>query len=129
MIKNINGKNVNIPDEAIENYMKSLELSKEEAIELWLDDNDYTENEEQEELDKKAKSVKIKHEAKAATAKERKPREKKANPDKKMIIQAIFDGLSSKIDNISIRNDEKYLDFVYNDVEYTLNLVAHRKKK
>ena len=40
-----NGKVVNIPDNEIEYNMKTLELSKEEAIDLWLEDNDYQVNE------------------------------------------------------------------------------------
>ena len=32
MIKNVNGKTVNIPDEEIKSYMKSLDISEEEAI-------------------------------------------------------------------------------------------------
>ena len=38
MIYNFNGKNINIPDKEIEKAMKSLELTKEEAIEMWLED-------------------------------------------------------------------------------------------
>ena len=39
-----NGKEVTIPDKEIEKYMKSLELSKADAIDLWLEDNDYQVN-------------------------------------------------------------------------------------
>ena len=52
------GRTINIPDEEIEKNMKVLDISKDEAIEMWLDDNDYTENEVVEELTKKAKEVK-----------------------------------------------------------------------
>ena len=52
---NFNGKEINIPDAEIENSMKLLSISKEEAIEMWLDDNDYTTNEEVEKLTEKAK--------------------------------------------------------------------------
>ena len=41
---NFKNKVLNIPDEEIENLMDTLELTEEEAIETWLDDNDYTEN-------------------------------------------------------------------------------------
>ena len=52
-----NGKNVNIPDKEIEKNMKLLEISKEDAIEMWLEDEGYLDNEEQNELDEKAKKV------------------------------------------------------------------------
>ena len=47
MIRTVNGKSVNIPDKEIESYMRSLDLTKEQAIEMWLDDEGYTDNEEQ----------------------------------------------------------------------------------
>ena len=50
-----NGKALNIPDKDLENSMKALDISKEEAISLWLDDNGYTTNEEVIELSEKAK--------------------------------------------------------------------------
>ena len=55
---NFNGKEINIPDAEIQHNMKTLGISEKEAIEMWLDDNDYTENEVVEELTKKAKTVK-----------------------------------------------------------------------
>ena len=54
-----NGKTVNIPDAEIEKNMKILELSKEEAIEMWLEDEGYLDNEEQIELQEKASKVRI----------------------------------------------------------------------
>lgn len=128
----IENKPVHIPDEEIKVLCDSLQISKDEAIAVWLDDHDITVNQEQEELNKKAAAVKINHGAAAAEKKPRKPREKKENFEKKAIIDAIYKGISqniSEINNISIRNDEKYIDFTINNVEYTINLVAHRAKK
>ena len=55
MIYEFKGKKIKIPDEDIKNYMKTLDLTEEEAIETWLDDEGYTENEEVEVLTQKAK--------------------------------------------------------------------------
>ena len=38
----VNNKVVKIPQKEIDNLMKTLELTEQEAIETWLDDNDYT---------------------------------------------------------------------------------------
>ena len=46
IVKEINGKAVKIPMPEIVNYMQKLELTQDEAIELWLTDNDYLDNEE-----------------------------------------------------------------------------------
>ena len=50
MVYEFKGKKIKIPDEDIKNYMKTLDLTEEEAIETWLDDEGYTENEEVEAL-------------------------------------------------------------------------------
>lgn len=137
MLYTVGNKNVNIPDTEIKNLQTALELSEEEAIQTWLSDNDYISDETVEELSEKAKKNRISatiHEAKAENKvkKERKPREKKENPLKRQIIDAIFAGLSENLPEnavIDIKNDEKYIDLTINGIEFTVNLVQHRTKK
>lgn len=137
MLYTVGNKNVNIPDAEIEKLQTALELSEEEAIQTWLSDNDYISDETVEELSEKAKKNRISatiHEAKAENKakKERKPREKKENPLKRQIIDAIFAGLSENLPEnavIDIKNDEKYIDLTINGIEFTVNLVQHRVKK
>lgn len=130
-------KNFNIPDDAIDNLMDKLDISIVEACEMYLSDHDLVENETVEELTKKANKNRVTatiHDAKGEK-KERKPREKKENPLKKEIIDAIRyyfsnkDNINFTIDELTVRNDEKYIDFVSNGREFTINLVEHRKKK
>lgn len=131
-----NGKTVNIPDVDLANLQKSLEISKDDAIWTWLCDNDYISDETVEELSEKAKKNRITgsiHEAKAENTekKQRKPREKKENPLKRQIIDAIFAGLSENLPEnvvINITNDEKYIDLSINNMNFTINLVQHREK-
>ena len=59
MIYNFNGKSLKIPDEIIEKSMKVLELSKDEAIQMYLEDEGYLENETVTQLTEKAKINKI----------------------------------------------------------------------
>lgn len=132
-----NGRVINIPDKDIEKLEKSLDISREEAINTWLVDEEYISDETVEELTEKAKKNRITatiHGAKEETAekKPRKPREKKENPLKRQIIDAIFAGLSENLPEeveITITNDEKYIDFVIDGMEFTVNLVQHRAKK
>ena len=132
MIKNINGKNVNIPDKDIQNFMKSLDISEDEAIAMWLDDNDYTTNEQVEELTKKAKinkTDKIVVQSKVNKAKtERKPKE---NPLKQAIIEDIYKFLSKNntLQNVKVVNNTKTLDFYAENKYFSINLVEHRPKK
>lgn len=127
-------KNFTIPDDAIDNLMDKLDISIVEACEMYLSDHDLIENETVEELTKKATKNRVTatiHDAKGEK-KERKPREKKENPLKKSIIQVINDAFYDcdlVFDDISVRNDEKYIDFTIENREFTVNLVEHRKKK
>lgn len=132
MIYNFNNKEIKIPDEDIVKLMKSLDLTEEEAIETWLDDNDYTVNEEVERLTKKAKDNRITatiHEARDIT----KPRakrnvERKEDIDKEMIIAAIANMLQEKGINGVITNKSKIVEFEYNGNEYKIDLIRRRKK-
>ena len=123
-----------IPNEDIDKLMETMDISLAEAAELWLSDHEKVENEEVEKLTKKASKNRITdtiHDAKGEK-KERKPREKKENPVKKMIIEAIYDILACQVadDNcIFIRNSEKYIDFTIDGRNFTVNLVEHRPKK
>ena len=52
-----NGKVVNVPLDAVDNLKKHLQISTNEAIMVWLEDNGYEVNEELENLDKQAKRI------------------------------------------------------------------------
>ena len=127
-------KNYEIPNKEIDSLMDKLDISLEEACELYLSDHELVENETVEELTKKAQKNRVTntiHSAKGEK-KDRKPREKKENPLKKQIIEEIFYGLARNLldsDCIVVRNDEKYIDFTIDNRDFTVNLVEHRKKK
>ena len=129
-----NNKTYNIPNEEIDKLTDSLDISIAEACEMWLSDHDMIVNETVEELTKNAQKNRVTgtiHNAKGEK-KERKPREKKENPLKKEIIEAIYNGIVKEItssEHVSITNNEKYIDFSIGDREFTINLVEHRKKK
>ena len=123
-------KEYNIPDKEIDTLVESLDISMAEACEVWLSDHDIIKNETIEELTDLATKNRITatiHSAKGEK-KERKPREKKENPLKKEIISGIHDYFLDDT-TISIRNDEKYIDLIIDNREFTINLVEHRKKK
>ena len=127
-------KGHNIPDAEINKLMEKLDLTLEEACETILCDMGIEEDETVEELSKKALKNHVTttiHQAKGEK-KERKAREKKENPLKKELINAIFDGLMyyhADKATISVRNEEKYIDLEINGRSFTINLVEHRQKK
>ena len=126
MKHNFNGKEINIPDAEIQHNMKALGISEKEAIDMWLDDNDYTENEVVEELTKKAKSVKRYEQAEKPRKKTVK--ERKVDEEKKHLINILVTSLNGEVSNISVKNEAE-ISFTCNENSYTIKLVKHRPPK
>ncbi len=133
-----NNKTFEIPDSEVDKIMDSLDISLAEACEMYLFDHDLIVNDTAEELTAKAQKNRVTatiHQAKGEK-KPRKAREKKENPLKKKIIEAICVGFNDEnwlfdenVDSFVIKNDEKYIDITIDGREFTINLVEHRKKK
>lgn len=117
--------------------MKNLSIDEAEAIQLWLEDNDYEVNEEQEALNAKAKeSVKVSNLIKARAAepgqkKTQRERVKKEDPAKESIIAALaqFLGDVTNAENVTIVNAGKLITFTMGEDTYKLDLVRQRKAK
>ena len=126
-----NGKEINIPDADIKNYMKTLDLTEEEAIEMYLDDEGYTENDEVEELTKKAKENKTTLIHAQTDKRERKPREAAQKEDKvkEDIINQVAELLGSIADKVCITNKTKLIEFQLNGEDYKFDLIRRRKPK
>ena len=127
-----NGKNVNIPDKEIEKNMKLLEISKEEAIEMWLEDEGYIDNEEQNELDEKAKKVKIDHGASAVDKtekKEKKPREIKVSDEKQALFSEIVEKLAENGRNYEIVKEIKLICVKIGEKTFKIDLIEQRQPK
>ena len=129
MIYNFKGKNITIPNDEIEIAIKNLDISRNEAIQMYLEDNGYMENEEVEQLTKKAKENKaVQHKAKGEK-KEKKEvkRERKPDEEKEMLIQFLFEALKEY--NPTITNKTKIIEFSVKENEYKLDLIKKRKEK
>lgn len=131
---NFNGRTIRIPDEEIEKSMKFLQITKEEAIEMYLEDEGYLKNEEQEELNQKAKDNRITatiHQASGVdkTKKEKKERTRKENPTKEMIIAEIAAFLPKFAENIEVLNVGKLISFNIGDDKFEIDLKQKRKPK
>ena len=129
----IKGKKINIPDQEIEKSMKLLDITQEQAIELYLCDHDYVKNAEAEELTKKAKisgadKIINRKIVKKVGETARKPKE---NPLKEQIIADLHNFLLQNSDfvNIIVTNKTKEIEFYVNNKHFSLNLVEHRPPK
>ena len=126
-----NGKEINIDENVLLKSMSAFGISREEAIQLYLEDNDYEENEEVEELTKKAKDNKITATIHQAKGKEGKKREvkRKEDPDKEWLISQLADTLGKLGISYKVTNIGKIIEFSYNDQKYKIDLIRQRKGK
>lgn len=123
------GKVVKVDKNWADQTMKALDLDLDETLQMFLEDNDYLLNEEQEALDKKAKGV-VKPQAGDKT--KRKPREKvqKENPTKELIIAEIAKSLQALgVQDLKIENKAKLITFNYANESFKVDLVQKRKPK
>lgn len=127
----VNGKSINIPNEELEKNMKALELTKEEAIQLWLEDNGFEENEEQNALDEKAKKVKVNHGAgDSGKGKNAKPRTVVVSDEKKTLFEDIFGNLAEIYgENAKIEKENKLIIVNIGEKIFKIDVIEQRKPK
>lgn len=124
-------------EQQIEHYMKSLQISRADAEQLYEDDQADFIGEEGEEMTVKAKEVRRYEQS--AEKKERKPREKKIDQEKVAIlnwIEGALVGRHSLIDEdewdfaeVEKPNPQKEITFRVGENEYSLTLTKHRPPK
>jgi len=125
-----NGRNITIPDEIIAKSMKLLEISREEAIQMYLEDEGYITNEIVEELTKKAKTngtTKVK--AKSTKARKSVKRERKPDEEKENIIRILENALKQVGINANVTNKAKIIEFSIENNQYKLDLIKKRPPK
>ena len=113
-------------EEKIQKLMKSLNISREEALELMEDDK---------EIDRGAKMFELPDELKAGAKKARQAdrkatttkRERKPEPEKAEICSAMMDGLRELgVEDFNITNAEREFLFVHNGTKYKVTLACPR---
>ena len=113
-------------EEKIQKLMKSLNISREEAIELMEDDK---------EIDRGAKLFELPDELKAGAKKARQAdhkktevkRERKPKPEKAEICSAMMDGLLELgVENFDVTNAEREFIFHHNGTKYKVTLACPR---
>ena len=127
-----NGKKYFMEVAKVDNLQKQLKISEFEAIEMWLEDNGYLVNEEQNTLDMKAKGNKVKlaTSTEKPKTKTQKERTQKAQPEKEFLITLLAKALEIEdISNLNVENKAKLITFDYKGASYKLDLVQKRKSK
>lgn len=128
------GKVVKMSSKFIDNMMTNLEIDEEDAVMTWLEDEGYLENDEQEELDEKARANKsnkiVKAKAEVAKKKTQKERVRKENPVKESIIKQLAEFLvAANYENVVVENVGKIITFKVDDREFKIDLIEKRKAK
>lgn len=120
-------------EQTILNHMKTLEISREEAEQLFEDDAEDFIGEHGEEMTKNAKEVmRTIHGAegdKKKFPKKGEPRVRAENPTKREIIVKLFQLISEFGESPEITNPEKYIVFQMDGETYEVNLIQKRKPK
>lgn len=113
-------------EKAIQTYMKKLNISHEEAEQLWEDDQEDYIGEEGEKMTENAK--KLKRYEKGENARKKSTRERKVDTVKKYLLDLVVKGLVGEVQQIEYQN-EVSISFVYNEDNYSLKLTRHRPPK
>lgn len=117
-------------DETIKKYMEKLHLSFEEALSLWEDEQEDNLPDLTPEQQAVAKEM-----AQADRKKETTPRKRERKPDenKRLLINALVDCLleasPDEMEDVSIINPEREIEFRYCGERYRLTLSKPRKEK
>lgn len=117
-------------EKTIQLYMKNLSLSREEAEQMWQDEQD----DNLPDLTAEQKAVE-KEMLRADRKKEETPRKRERKPDenKRLLINALVDCLleasPDEMEDVSILNPEREIEFRYCGDRYRLTLSKPRKEK
>lgn len=125
---------VKIPQDEIDRIMKGLGVSEDDACWIWCEDNGKIDNEEQNELDKRAKDNRITatiHQARAETTKVRKKIERKPDQVKDELVENLKAFLIEQcfMENVAITKVGKLVEFDCGGEHFKLDLIRQRPPK
>lgn len=114
-------------EKEIQTFMEKYDLTKEEATQLWREDNEEIQNAEIEEMTKKAKENIKRYEKNTSKERKKTTRERKVDIEKGTILGWFKECLKDR--QIESRQEnEVALHFQYNGNEYSIKLTKHRQK-
>lgn len=123
-----NNKTYSIPNEELEKLQAKLKISKAEACDLWLADNGYEENEEQELLNNKVKTA-PREKISSVKGKPRKPRTVKISEEKQMLFKYILGGLLNDFANVEVLTENKLISVEIDGKKFKIDITECRKPK
>lgn len=118
-------------EKKIEKIITSLGCSYEQAVQMLKDDEDIEQGKKKDwdlnaqQLENQRNMINLKPRTHKA---ERKSKERKENPDKRALIEALFDAVKGE-ESAQIANAEREITFARNGISYSVTLIAHRSGK
>lgn len=110
----------------IQQYMKALQLTREEAIQTIEDDENDFIGEEGEKLQEKAKEVR--RYEKSDKPRKKVAKERKVDEEKLYILEHLMDAIAVQTKIDSVKNEAEF-SFTLNENSYTVKLIKHRPPK
>jgi len=128
------GKTITIPDNTIKQFMLSLDLTKEEAIQTYLEDEGLLENEEQIALNEKAKGFShAVHDRLDKPKKEKRKVVVNVSDEKKALFQSILENISKcdgiSAENVTVLKENKLIQVQFGDKIFKIDLIQQRPPK
>ena len=115
-------------EQEIQRHMQVLGLTREQAEQLWEDDNSDYVSEEMAEMERKAKANRRYEQSDKPRAKAK--REVKVDEEKVKIIDFLMRVLAdSDVSQLEVKNPQREIAFQLNGEDYSLTLTKHRAKK
>ena len=107
-------------------YMEKLDLTYEEALEMWQDEQD----DNLPDLTPEQAKV-VKQMTQGDRKKETKPRVRERKPDdvRRGLMNDLCEFLSERAENVVMTNIEREIEFIFNGEKYRLTLAKPRKEK
>ena len=114
-------------EQELKNLIIKLQISKEEAEELYKADHEDIILPEVAEMERKAKQ--IKRYEKSNTPRKKTEREYKINPDKMFLLNLLYNGIDADAVELGAKKNDTEFYFNYNGFSYTVKLIRHRPPK
>lgn len=118
---------IKVNESEVKNFMEKYSITYEEARQMWLEDNDVIENEEIEEMTRKAKENVKRYEKDVSKTRKKTTKERKVDTEKGAIIEIVKKALEEN--GFTIDNVKTETEINFNDGLFTLKLTRHRKKE
>lgn len=124
--KKENGQTVKIARDVIESYQEKYKLEEEDAIKMYLDDNNIEEDAELTKQEIESGKFKVSHQV--DEKKPRKVREAKISDEKQEIFNQLYEFLQGICD-VEVKTPNKLFVLKKNGLDFKLDLTQTRVKK